>query len=194
MPGVLLEESGTCSGCRGQPPPLPRCRSWGLYEGRLRDLIHLYKFRSARALAWPLSDCLFECLQKHFADLEFKGLVPVPSHPGRIRARGFDAVGLMARRLSRKCRVPVANALARVRATRPQFGLNGPARVRNLRGAFRMKRGEQLPIGNLLVLDDVLTTGTTISELASVIAAQRGVREVCALTLARTPLFGDSGC
>ena len=188
--GCSARRIGDLLGLPRSTAPSPAVPILGLYEGRLRDLIHLYKFRSARALAWPLSDCL----QKHFADLEFKGLVPVPSHPGRIRARGFDAVGLMARRLSRKCRVPVANALARVRATRPQFGLNGPARVRNLRGAFRMKRGEQLPVGNLLVLDDVLTTGTTISELASVIAAQRGVREVCALTLARTPLFGDSGC
>ena len=73
--------------------------------------------------------------------------------------------------------------------TAPQSGLSREERVRNLKGVFDIGNGQSPPQGNILIVDDILTTGTTISELASVIEGKCRVETLGALTIARTPLF-----
>jgi len=153
----------------------------------------LLQLSFGEALVGPLSECLFECLEKHFGDLEFDCLVPVPSHPGRIRSRGFDAVGLISRRFSRKFQVPIANALGEGSVHPAAVWFEPVGQGPQPEESFQMNSGNKLPPGNLLVIDNVLTTGTTLSEVASVIAAQEGGRNRFALTVARTPLLGTRG-
>ena len=189
LPGSLVESLAICSACRDHPPAAVNFRSCGHYEGDLRELIHLYKFRSRRRLAWPLSRILCRGLQVHFSDLKFNWLVPVPSHPSRVLERGFDAVALLADRLSDHTGIPVFSGLERVKRTAPQFGLSREQRAGNLKGVFDMRNGDSRPSGNLLIVDDVLTTGTTMLELASVIEGRCRPESLAALTIARTPLF-----
>ena len=192
LPGSLIDNLARCSRCRDHPAVPVILRSWGHYEGDLRELIHLYKFRSLRRLAWPLSQILCQGLGVCFSDLEFDWLVPVPSHPSRVLDRGFDAVGLLADRLSDESGIPVFSGVIRAKMTAPQFGLSREERVRNLKGAFDIRNGQPRPQGNILIVDDILTTGTTISVLASVIEGKCRVETVGALTIARTPLFSSS--
>ena len=189
LPGSLIDSLARCCSCRDHPPVPANLRSWGLYEGDLRELIHLYKFRSLRHLSWPLSEILCQGLEVGFSDLEFDWLVPVPSHPSRIRDRGFDAVGLLAERLSVDTGIPVFPGVSRSRVTAPQFGLGRHERVLNLKGAFHIRDGQDRLQGSILIVDDILTTGTTILELASAIETSGRTETMAALTIARTPLF-----
>ena len=189
LPGSLIDNLARCSGCRDHPPVPVNLRAWGHYEGDLRKLIHLYKFRSLRHLAWPLSQILCQGLGVFFSDLEFDWLVPVPSHPTRVRDRGFDPVGLLAERLSDHTGIPVFSGVSRSRMTAPQFGLSREKRSLNLKGAFQIRDGQPRLQGSILIVDDILTTGTTIFELASAVEMHGRAETMAALTIARTPLF-----
>ncbi len=187
LPGCLIDSLARCSNCRDHPPVPVNLRSWGLYEGDLRELIQLYKFGLLRHLSWPLSKLLCQGLETGFSDLEFDWLVPVPSHPSRARDRGFDAVGLLAQRLSDQTGIPVFSGASRSKMTAPQFGLGREERILNLKGAFQIDGQTRLQ-RRILIVDDILTTGTTILELASAIETSGRTETIAALTIARTPL------
>ncbi|MEE9608613.1 MAG: phosphoribosyltransferase family protein [Myxococcota bacterium] len=112
-------------------------------------------------------------------------VVPVPLHPRRLRTRGFNPAGLLARELSRRLAVPWdAVALRRMRDTPSQTGLERSARRRNGRGAFRAQPGLRAP-ARVWLVDDVVTTGSTLSEAARALR-RAGARQVIAVCAART--------
>ena len=109
-------------------------------------------------------------------------VVPVPLHPRRMRARGFDQALVLARQVGRARRLRVrARALVRVRDTPSQTGLSRTARRRNVRGAFRAARA--VP-GRIWLVDDVVTTGATLGEAARALR-RAGAKEVIGLCAAR---------
>lgn len=112
-------------------------------------------------------------------------IVPVPLHPRRLRERGYNQSLELARRLGRRLGLAVDHrCCARVRATPPQAALDRRARAANIRGAFRT-RGP-LTGRHLVLLDDVVTTGSTVAELTRTLQAA-GCAEIEVWTLARTP-------
>lgn len=115
-------------------------------------------------------------------------LLPVPLHPWRHAARGFNQALELARPLARRSGLPLLTITRRVRRTRPQTGLTAAERRRNLRGAFSVTR--RLPCRHPLIVDDVMTTGETCSQLARVLLAA-GAEDVSVLTAARA---GRPGC
>lgn len=115
-------------------------------------------------------------------------VVPVPLHPARLRARGFNPAGLLARELARRVGAPYrAGALVRARDTPSQTGFDRRERKRNVRGAFRC--ASRLP-RRVWLVDDVVTTGATLSECARVLR-RAGVRRVAGVCVARTPSPDD---
>lgn len=113
-------------------------------------------------------------------------VVPVSLHPRRLRARGFNPAALLARAVARELAAPFdPTALLRVRDTRSQTSLDRPARRRNLRGAFRPRPGLRAP-PRIWLVDDVVTTGSTVAEAARALRAA-GAKHVTALCAARTP-------
>jgi len=115
-----------------------------------------------------------------------EALVPVPLHGRRLRERGFDQAGRLARAAARAAGLPVAWGLVRrVRATPVQSGLGPAARRRNVRGAFALARAGPLPWRSVALVDDVLTTGATATELVRLLR-RAGAREVAVWTLLRT--------
>ena len=108
--------------------------------------------------------------------------MPVPLHPARARARGYDQSALLAARVTRRTGVPVTGALRRIRPTRPQVELDRSHRVRNVRGAFVAEAGP-LRGRRVAIVDDVTTTGATC--LAAAAAARAaGARDVRAYVVA----------
>ena len=102
-------------------------------------------------------------------------LVPVPLHPRRERERGFNQASLLARRVGVAWGVPVrADVLIRAVATPSQTELDAPARRANVRGAFRLRRPELIAGRHVLLVDDILTTGATLSECARCLPGGRG--------------------
>ena len=113
-------------------------------------------------------------------------VVPVALHPRRLRQRGFNPATLLAREVAREVAAPLdATALIRIRDTRSQTGLGRRARRTNLRGAFRARSGARFP-ACVWLIDDVVTTGSTVSEAAAALRLA-GATTVVVLCAARTP-------
>jgi len=172
-----------CRGCPGEGAAYARARSWGMYDGLLREAIHTLKFGGRRALARPLGALMAAVAA---ADPHLRGaraIVPVPLHPLRQRERGFNQAQVLADEVGRALGVPVApRVLVRGRPTPPQAGLRAADRQANVRGAFVLRGTARW--ARVLVVDDVMSTGSTVGECARVLR-EGGTKEVVVLTLAR---------
>jgi ComF family protein len=176
-----------CGRCAAGEYEFDQARSFGAYDGALREVLHLFKYRGMRPLARPLGARLAEALAGEWQAADFDAIVAVPLARARLRARGYNQAELLARELSRAVRMPcLSGACRRVRATPPQTGLTRAQRLENLRGAFAPgPRAAALEGRRLLLIDDVFTTGATLSVCAQALR-RAGARRVSALTVART--------
>ena len=188
LPGSLIRESNVCSSCRSQPPPFDFARAHGPYQGSLRTLIRRFKFDGLRRLASPLASLLEECYRESRLCLEPGWIVPVPLHRKRKFERGFDQTLLLCRALGRRLGIRIFKGLRRLKDTAPQFGLDIRSRKRNLRGAFGLKGAQHLAGQDVLLVDDIFTTGTTIRAICTLLRSEARVRRILVLTLARVPL------
>jgi ComF family protein len=179
------EPGHVCGPCRRRPPAFTYARAAARYGDIVREAVHGLKFRGRRALAAPLGDLVAEmgrsCLPVAEPDL----LVPVPLHPRRERERGFNQALLLARRLGRGWSVPVrTDVLARTVFTPPQTELSAEARRANVRAAFALRRPELVAGRHVVLVDDILTTGSTASACAARLR-EGGAATVGVLTVAR---------
>ncbi len=117
-------------------------------------------------------------------DYEFDVVVPVPLHPARQRERGFNQASLLAQLLSAHTSIPCKPVLKRIRYTTTQTALDRSERMENLHNAFRLRKNADVRGLRVLLIDDVLTTGSTLSECARVLK-RAGAKSVHAATAAR---------
>src|SRR5204863_9391333 len=117
-------------------------------------------------------------------DHHFDVIVPVPLHPARQRERGFNQASLLAELLSVHTSIPCRPLLERIRYTTTQTALDRSERMENLHNAFRLRKNANVRGLHVLLLDDVLTTGSTLSECARVLK-RAGAISVHAATAAR---------
>ncbi len=171
-----------CLSCRQHPPVFDQALSVGYFEGPLREAIHQFKYRPCRSLGEPLA----RWMGKHIRPTGgIDCIVPVPLHITRLRQRGFNQALIIAYELSRTFSLPFSyDNLSRVRPTRPQVELSGEERIKNVAGAFALKKPDELKDRDILLIDDVFTTGATMNECAGVLK-EAGAARVTALTLAR---------
>lgn len=181
--GPMTQSYALCRRCRAAPAGFDLCRAWGAYAGPLRNLIRRYKYGEYRRLSLPLSEFLHSCYSSHELSRP-DYIVAVPSHRARVAQRGFDPVLRIARQFSRRTRIPLLEGAERTRNTRPQFGLDVSSRRKNLRQAFRAIPDPRLEGAEVFVVDDILTTGATASELSRTLK-DAGVATVTVLVVAR---------
>jgi competence protein ComFC len=154
-------------------------------RGVAREVVHRFKYGRQIHLRRLLGRWLAEALQdSRLASRRFDLVVPVPLHPARQRERGFNQAELLAVELRRASGLVVRSVLQRTRYTATQTQFDRSERMENLRGAFRLRRGSNVQDLRMLLVDDVLTTGSTLSECASVLR-EAGARSVHAVTVAR---------
>ena len=181
-----------CGLCRRLEPPFAKAAAYGSYEGGLRELIHLLKYEQVRPAANVLGRMLAEAIEELQAS--FGGVpllvIPVPLHARKLRQRGFNQSELITRAAlklkSAGEQLTLAPAvLERRRETRSQIGLTRHQRRENMRGAFAVTKAEEVRGREFLLVDDVFTTGTTVSECARMLRRAVASR-VWVATVART--------
>jgi ComF family protein len=181
-----------CGLCQRLHPPFERAVAYGSYDGGLRDLVHLLKYQQVRPAAAVLGRMLAETIAGFEATLPDGqiAVVPVPLHPRKRAQRSFNQAELIASAALKQLRRPerfqlLSEGLLRSRETESQIGLTRHQRRENLRGAFAVSDRGQIVKRNILLVDDVFTTGTTASECATVLR-RAGANRVYVATVART--------
>lgn len=174
-----------CGVCRLSPYHFDRARSLGFYDTVLRATIHHFKYRKQMRVLTEM-DLL---LEKYFLEVpDFCPgftVAPIPLHFNKMKERGFDQAFLIARQVARVLKLPLEGGLLRrVKATNPQATMTRMERARNIKGAFEVNRPELLVGKNILLVDDVFTTGATVNEAAKVLK-KKGAGKVYVFTLGR---------
>ncbi len=168
-----------CGSCMKKKPPFSRILYYGTYEGALKESIRLLKFSGVKRLSKPLSYLLSE-----LSVSGFNGIVPVPLHPKKLRQREFNQTAVMGRHLAGRIKVPLMlDVLKKVHDTLPQTEVTGKERLENVKKAYLAS--EKAAGLELLLIDDVITTGATVSECARALMTA-GAKGVTVAALARS--------
>ncbi len=180
-PVCALPTSGreTCGHCLKERPAFSSTQALFAYGFPVDRLIQQLKYKEQLALAPLLGSLLAQNLENELPDL----WLPMPLHPNRIKERGFNQAVEIARELSAKTGIPMhASWATRERDTPSQAGLKREARRKNMRGAFKCDhKVAGLHVG---IVDDVMTTGSTLDALAAALK-HAGAKEVSCLIVAR---------
>jgi ComF family protein len=178
-----LAREDSCPHCRAWRPETDGIRSPFAFDGVVRQAIYQFKYGHFKALAAPLGQMLDGYLDEE--PLEADVLVPVPLHSSRLQERGYNQSALLAAELGRRSGLPVVgDCLVRLRHTKPQVKTAGAVeRQRNLAGAFGCRDG-RLAGKRILLIDDVCTTGATLSSCARALRVA-GASLIWGLALAR---------
>jgi len=175
--------------------PCPECQkhnfvftqAWGtsLYNAQMKNLIHLFKYKNKTSLRHLFQKQMVRFINDYHVPINtFDGLVAVPLHPSKMRERQYNQSEILADEISRVFQVRVLkNAIVRTRATKPQALLNEKERWTNVKDAFRIRQPLKLKGRSILIIDDLMTTGATVCEVAQTLK-NSGAKEVCVLTLA----------
>ncbi|MBV8205833.1 MAG: ComF family protein [Acidobacteria bacterium] len=186
-------EPPLCGPCRHERPAYTRAVAFGAYEGALRELVHLLKYVGVRPAAAVLGALLGEALLGLSGDFAEAPpvAIPAPLHSSKLRSRGFnqaEAIARVALKPFRTARLQAVElncrALERVRNTQSQTGLTRAQRRANVHGAFSVVRPGDLAGRDVVLIDDVFTTGTTAGECARVLKGA-GANRVFICTVAR---------
>jgi ComF family protein len=180
-----VPERWQCGRCRRGLTQYDFCRSYGIYDGLLRQVIHRFKYGHRVRLGKRLNLLLHFAWEQWPEFQEADLILPVPLHRRRQWERGFNQSEMLARLLAQDVRKLFQRGLLiRVRNTPSQTGLSRRQRRLNVEGAFEVRKPARVKNKACLLVDDVLTTGATLNETATVLK-RWGARKILVLTLAR---------
>ncbi|MFC1594546.1 ComF family protein [Candidatus Omnitrophota bacterium] len=178
-------QNEVCSSCCKKQFAFNRSWSAFRYDGTIKELIHLFKYKNKTALRFIFGKLLADFINEyHIPMSSFDIVIPVPLHPTRLREREYNQTDMLARELTRyfPLRLSTGN-LMRIRQTQPQSSLEAKRKWDNVRGAFKLKNPKIFKDNSILIIDDLFTTGATVSEIADVLATS-GAEKSSVLTLA----------
>ena len=155
----------TCGNCRPFSPE--RVRALGTYVAPYSGVVHALKYNGKSVLARLLGEALTRLVESDPSLASSEYVCPVPLHPARMRERGYNQSSLLASEVAKRTGIAFHDLLERVRNTRTQARMvSNSERMRNLRGAFRLKPETQLAGSRVLLVDDVVTSGATMDSAA----------------------------
>ena len=173
--------------------PCPNCFDWdnalkrviGVvpYEGMYREMAYFLKYGGKKELAVPLGCLMAQKVKLEGLHRSIRLIVPVPLHPARETERGYNQSVLLAREIGRELGINCGNVLKRIRYEKKQTGLSRSERKSNLDGAFELNPAGEISGKNILLVDDIVTTGATLTAAARCLR-QAGAGQVYGLTWA----------
>jgi competence protein ComFC len=182
--GAITDEF-TCANCAHRTIHFDAAVAEYRSRGIVRQIIHDFKYGHQIYLRQPVARWLRAAFDDaRLRDCRFDIIIPVPLHPTRQRERGFNQASLLAELLSAQVSIPSKLLLERIRYTTTQTALDRAERMENLHNAFRLRKNVDVRGLRVLLIDDVLTTGSTLSECARILK-RAGAISVHAATAAR---------
>jgi competence protein ComFC len=180
-----ISSAFTCANCAHRTLHFDAAVAAYRSRGIVRRVILDFKYGRQIHLRHPVARWLVAALDDdRLRGRRFNIIIPVPLHPARERQRGFNQAALLAELLSAHMSIQARPALERIRYTTTQTAFDRAERMENLHGAFRLRKNADVRDLHVLLIDDVLTTGSTLSECARVLK-EAGARSVHAATAAR---------
>jgi competence protein ComFC len=181
----LIDGDFECPNCEDLSPAYDCVVSKYQAKGILRDLIHRFKYGRQYHLRRVLAIFLLEAMDdSRLPSVSADWIVPVPLHPTRLRERGFNQADALAEIVSKYAQIPILRSIERHRYTQTQTRLDRTERIQNLRNTFALRKNSAVRGKHFLLVDDILTTGSTLHECALVLRAA-GAESVRAITVAR---------
>ncbi len=157
--------------------------SYGYYGGILKELIFKFKYKNNFTAGKILSDLLESVIENQHINIDL--ICYIPMSKKSIRRRGYNQCEIIAKNLSRKLKVPVCDCIKKTRETEEQKKLCRSERLTNISGAFEIKDIEKIKGQNILLIDDVVTTGATLKECTKLFQKSK-VNKITLLTIAKT--------
>lgn len=183
----IAEENKQCKKCRRKNSVFKQHWSICKYEGVIKECIHLFKYNRRLGLNKVFSALIKDFIKTYQLPVEeIDCIAPVPLHKSRLREREFNQADLIAEDISKEFSIDLeSNLIKRIRNTRSQVDLPKFARYKNVKDAFALNALFSVEGKNLLLVDDVMTTGATLEEAANILK-KNGAKDIYALTLARS--------
>lgn len=187
----LVSDLSVCGKCLQHPPIYDNTIALFRYDSPVDHLILSIKFSKNLVHARILGEMMSEKFRAYYANSPLPDLIlPVPLHHQRLRERGFNQAVEIARPIAKKFKIPLSlHDCMRLIETKPQATVSAQKRKRNIKKAFGLRR--PLNVDHVVILDDVVTTGSTVNELAVLLKREGGVKRVdvwcCARTLSLAP-------
>ena len=174
----------TCGQCRKNTSIYAFFSSFPYSNPTVKNLIRKLKYGRVNKIAVMLGDELSDYFLKMSLKIPADSvIVPIPLHKNRLRERGFNQSEAIAKSLSEKLKIPVLAALKKIKITPDQTELSGAERRQNLKGVFSVINPERIKSKNIILVDDVKTTGSTLEEAARTLK-KTGAKRIFALTIA----------
>lgn len=182
---TLKTNTRQCSACHGKSFHFDRAFACAPYEGKMKELLHIYKFNGRKYLKYFFAGLLEQFVSIHLKPHAFDALASVPMDKHKKNSRGFNQSELLSAELGSRTGLPdLSAALARKKSPHPQHLMAKAAREQNVKGSFTVKHKPDISMKNILLVDDILTTGQTASECARTMK-EAGASSVTVLACAR---------
>ncbi len=183
----VMSADGLCLACQQQSYAFNEAWSTCLYTDAMAKLLHAFKYHHKTLLRKTFVELMSGFIDEYHLPLNtFDFICPLPLHPTRLRERGYNQSQLLSQALAQKYTLPhAANIIQRTRLTESQTTLTAKQRWTNLRGAFKINNPSAIADKNILLVDDLFTTGATANACAEALK-DAGCAYVGVLTLAIT--------
>lgn len=174
-----------CADCKDEMPYFDRAWSVCHYEGALKGLIHDFKYKKITALSKDFAGLIINFMKKYDIGKDSQIILSVPMHPNRLFKREVNHADILARAIGRGMGISYSgNALKKIKNTPLQSKLKREARIKNLCSSFSLKNSRLFSGKNILLVDDLFTTGSTVNECSRLLK-DSGAGRIDVITLAR---------